>query len=166
MFCRNCGKDVVETAEICPSCGAKPLAGKQFCPACGAPTTTLTEMCTKCGTRLAATAGVASAPMAAAPPMAAMAGGMVAGGVSPKSRLIATLLGWFLMGTGAPRFYSGQIGIAVGQLVILIIGSIVFGLTAFPLYLAAVIWGFVDFLFAVLGKLKDKDGNLIVNWKT
>ncbi len=36
MFCRNCGKDIVATAEICIACGARPQAGRAFCPACGA----------------------------------------------------------------------------------------------------------------------------------
>ena len=53
MFCRNCGKELTASPEICIDCGAKPMAGTSFCPGCGAPTMPLTEICTKCGARLA-----------------------------------------------------------------------------------------------------------------
>ena len=174
MFCRNCGKDVVETAEICPSCGAKPLAGKVFCPSCGAPTTAITEMCTKCGTRLmAAPAGgpmVAprTAPMAAAP--------MDMSGVSPKSRLIATLLAAFVGELGVHRFYLGKIGTGVVQVVLTAVVAPIFfaiGLAFAPVaILASLIWSgvgiwvFVDFIFIVIGRFKDKNGLLIFNWST
>lgn len=53
MYCRNCGKELTGTPEICINCGAKPMGGTSFCNACGASTTPLTEICTKCGVRLA-----------------------------------------------------------------------------------------------------------------
>lgn len=49
MFCRNCGKELIGSPEICPSCGARPMRGNSFCSNCGAPTTPLTEICPKCG---------------------------------------------------------------------------------------------------------------------
>ena len=52
MFCRNCGKELTGTPEICLGCGAKPLAGTSFCNACGAQTNSLAEICVKCGARL------------------------------------------------------------------------------------------------------------------
>ena len=52
MFCRNCGKELKGTPEICLGCGAKPLAGNSFCQACGAETNPLAEICIKCGARL------------------------------------------------------------------------------------------------------------------
>lgn len=52
MFCRNCGKELVGSPEICLGCGARPLAGRSFCPDCGSPTTALTEYCVSCGSRL------------------------------------------------------------------------------------------------------------------
>jgi len=52
MFCRNCGKELIGSPEICPGCGAKPMRGNSFCSNCGAPTTPLTEMCVKCGVRV------------------------------------------------------------------------------------------------------------------
>ena len=52
MFCRNCGKELIGTPEICPECGAKPTRGTSFCSNCGAPTTPLTRICYKCGVRV------------------------------------------------------------------------------------------------------------------
>ncbi len=53
MFCKNCGKELTGTPEICPNCGARPLAGNSFCQGCGAAITPLTEICMKCGIRVA-----------------------------------------------------------------------------------------------------------------
>ena len=53
MFCRNCGKELIGTPEICITCGAKPLAGNNFCHACGSQTNPQMEICPKCGARLA-----------------------------------------------------------------------------------------------------------------
>jgi RNA polymerase subunit RPABC4/transcription elongation factor Spt4 len=52
MFCRNCGKELIGSPEICPNCGARPMRGNSFCSNCGAPTTPLTEVCVKCGARV------------------------------------------------------------------------------------------------------------------
>ena len=57
MFCRNCGKELTGSPEICINCGAKPLSGTGFCPGCGVPTTPLTEICTQCGARVSKAAG-------------------------------------------------------------------------------------------------------------
>ena len=69
--------------------------------------------------------------------------------ISPKSRLATTLFAWFLGGFGAHRFYLGKIGTAIAML-----------LTAGGLG----IWALVDFIFAVSGNMKDKEGKLIKNW--
>lgn len=52
MYCRTCGKQLVENAEICVSCGCKPLIGKAYCQNCGAKTIERQELCTQCGARL------------------------------------------------------------------------------------------------------------------
>ena len=49
MFCRNCGKELTGTPEICVGCGARPLVGSSFCQTCGAETNPLAEICVKCG---------------------------------------------------------------------------------------------------------------------
>ena len=127
MFCRNCGKEIVETAEICPHCGARPLAGIGFCQACGAPITPLTEICMKCGTRVSKESVE----------------------ISPKSRLTVTLFAWFLGIFGIHRFYLGKVGTAIAM--IFTIGGLG-------------IWALVDFIMAVSGTMRDKEGRLIKSW--
>ena len=98
MFCRNCGKELVGTPELCLGCGAKPLAGNTFCQACGAGTNPLAEICIKCGARLTIAEAVEG---------------------SPKSRLTTTLLcilpTWVGV-AGIHRFYLGKIGTGIVML--------------------------------------------------
>lgn len=72
--------------------------------------------------------------------------------ISPKSRLVTTLLcilpAWIFV-NGVHRFYLGKIG--TGILMLLTLGGLG-------------IWTTVDFVFAVSGIMKDKDGRLIKNW--
>jgi len=145
MYCRNCGKELIGTPEICLGCGARPLAGSSFCHACGGSTNALAEICIKCGARLAK-AEIAD--------------------ISPKSRLATTLLVCFLGIFGAHRFYLGKTGTAA---VMLILGILYFATVWFYgiglIFLVAVgIWAFIDFIFAVVGNMKDKDGKLVKNW--
>ena len=69
---------------------------------------------------------------------------------SPKSRLIVTLLAFFVGGLGIHRFYVGKIGTGV---LWLLTGG-VFGIGAL-----------VDFILAVCGKFKDSDGKEITDWQ-
>jgi len=69
--------------------------------------------------------------------------------ISPKSRLVLTLLAWILGGLGVDRFYLGKIG--TGILKRVTGGG--FG-----------IWWIIDFIMAVAGKRKDKEGRLIEKW--
>jgi TM2 domain-containing membrane protein YozV len=136
MFCRNCGKELTGTPEICLGCGARPLVGSSFCHACGAETNPLAEICVKCGVRLSQ----AEVP---------------AGDISSKSRLITTLLcilpSWFFAIAGIHRFYLGKIGTGIAML--LTLGGLG-------------IWTLIDFIIVVTGNMKDKEGKLIKNWQT
>ena len=154
MHCRNCGKELIGTPEICMNCGARPMAGKSHCWACGAKTNELTEICVKCGVRLTEA------------PKAARAAKVVSGEISPKSRLAATLLAWFLGTLGIHRFYVGLIGTGVVMLILTIIGYATFWFfgVGFAFLAATGIWAFVDFLIAVTGNMKDSEGRLIKNW--
>jgi TM2 domain-containing membrane protein YozV len=129
MFCRNCGKELIGTPEICLGCGAKPLVGSSFCHACGAKTNALAEFCLKCGAKL----GLKT----------------LDSNISEKSRLATALLAWFLGQFGAHRFYLGKIGTAI--LMLFTMGGLG-------------IWSIIDFIYAVTGSMKDKEGKLIKNW--
>ena len=69
--------------------------------------------------------------------------------ISKKSRLATSLLAWFLGIFGAHRFYLGKIG--TGILMLFTLGG--FG-----------IWTLIDFIMAVSGAMKDKNGKLIKKW--
>jgi len=69
--------------------------------------------------------------------------------VSHKSRLAVSLFAYFLGGFGAHRFYLEKYGTAI--LMFVTLGG--FG-----------IWALIDFIMAVAGKMRDKEGRLITNW--
>ncbi len=69
--------------------------------------------------------------------------------ISEKSRLAITLFTFFLGAFGGHRFYLGKIGTAIAML--LTLGGLG-------------VWALVDFIMAVSGKMKDKEGRLITNW--
>jgi len=69
--------------------------------------------------------------------------------ISPKSRLAVTLFAWFLGEFGAHRFYLGKTGTAIAML--LTLGGLG-------------IWALIDFIMAVAGTMKDKEGRPIKNW--
>ncbi|UWD34227.1 TM2 domain-containing protein [Mesomycoplasma molare] len=65
---------------------------------------------------------------------------------SEKNYVVLILLSFFFGGLGVDRFYVGRIGIGIAKL--LTLGG--FG-----------IWALIDFVFAVAGLMKDKEGKLI-----
>ena len=69
---------------------------------------------------------------------------------SPKSRLAAALLAFFLGGLGVHRFYVGKIG--TGIAIILTIGGF-FG-----------IWPLIDLIMILVGSFKDKQERYVANW--
>jgi TM2 domain-containing membrane protein YozV len=153
MYCRNCGKELIGTPEYCMNCGARPMNGSKFCHACGVATDQLAEICVKCGARL-----INRSPHAT---------GVSSSNVSSKSRLVVTLLAFFLGQLGVHRFYTGHVTTGVVQLLLTIIGCFtvmfIFGMF---LLIAVGIWVLVDFIMAIAGKFKDKEGKLILNWES
>lgn len=93
MFCRNCSKEIDEKAVVCIGCGVPPRAEKKFCHNCGTATKENQTICISCGVALAPTP-------------------------SEKSKAIATLLGMFLGGLGAQKFYMGSWGWGIIYLVL------------------------------------------------
>ena len=75
---------------------------------------------------------------------------------SPKSRLIALLLAWFLGPLGGHRFYVGKTGTAI--IMILCTLSVVGLLVSIP-------WTFIDFIMIAAGAFRDKEGFLIKSWE-
>lgn len=162
MFCRDCGKELIETPEIRVNCGTKPLARNNFCPVCGVNTDPQAEICMKCG------AGLVEA---------------VAEESSSKSRRAITLLAFFIGIFGAHRFYLRKFRTATLMLILAIFGiagySLALAIIAHPTFpisigivalvglislLAVSIWALVDFILAVSGHMKDKEGRLIKKW--
>jgi TM2 domain-containing membrane protein YozV len=104
-------------------------ANQQFCRACGQVISIEAVICPHCG---APTGVKATQP-----------------GTSPKSRLVALLLCWFLGIFGAHRFYVGKVGTGILELVT--IGGVG-------------IWALVDFIMIIVGSFKDKEGRRVVVW--
>lgn len=69
--------------------------------------------------------------------------------ISPKSRLAAALLAWFVGVFGIHRFYVGKVG--TGLLMLVTLGGLG-------------IWALIDFIVILVGSFKDKEGRLIINW--
>lgn len=71
-------------------------------------------------------------------------------GVSPKSRTVASVLGFFLGGFGIDRFYLGNVGLGVAKL---LVGWLTFG-----------IWPLIDWIIILVGAAHDGDGLPVTNW--
>jgi hypothetical protein len=71
-------------------------------------------------------------------------------GVSPKSRTVAALLGFFLGGLGVDRFYLGNIGMGVAKL---LLGWLTLG-----------IWPLIDWIIILAGAAHDGDGLAVTEW--
>jgi TM2 domain-containing membrane protein YozV len=126
---------------FCPKCGKETPDNQAFCASCGAP---LTQ---------AATPGSPAAGAA---------------GISPKSRLAATLLcaipALFAI-FGIHRIYIGKIGTGVTMIVLSVVGWItVWFFVGIFFWIAVGIWAIVDFAFIVAGRMKDSKGLLIEKW--
>ncbi len=87
--------------------------------------------------------------------------------ISPKSRLATVLLTCSLGIFGVHRFYIGKIRTAIVMLIlsILYLVTVRFWGIVMVIPLAVVgLWTLTDFIFAVSGIMKDKEGKRIKNW--
>ncbi|MDQ1545098.1 MAG: hypothetical protein QOH69_2 [Actinomycetota bacterium] len=96
-----------------------------------------------------------SAPQPAQPAVVYVAvqpvgGAPYGGAVSPKSRTVASILGFFLGGLGVDRFYLGNTGMGVAKL---LVGWATFG-----------IWPLIDWIVILAGAAHDGQGLPVTNW--
>ena len=145
MYCSNCAAIIKKQAETCVKCGAQvrstsqtpekeaaePGLDEMYCSSCGSIIKRQAEICVKCGVRVS--------------------GGTPASTVtvfSDKSRLTAGILGILLGSIGVHRFYLGNIGIGILQIIVSIISL---GIGA--------IWGFIEGIIIIAGgNWKDAQG--------
>ena len=172
MYCKNCGKRIPDDSKFCNACGTSinvnPSSNTSVeTPAVGI----VNEPETEAPSEKADITRVSTEP--------------ATGDVSPKSRLTATLLAFFLGSFGAHRFYLGKNGSAAGMLVLTILFFVIAGVTgamfgfgapftlanwfmlgfaSIPL-IAVSIWAFVDFIIAVSGHMKDGQGRRVKRWR-
>jgi TM2 domain-containing membrane protein YozV len=71
-------------------------------------------------------------------------------GASPKSRTVASILGFFLGGIGIDRFYLGNIGMGVAKL---LVGWLTLG-----------IWPLIDWIIILAGSAHDGEGLPVTEW--
>ena len=127
-------------------CGAKPLAGNSFCHACGYESNALADICIKCGVKLSQTSQSEAS-------------------VSPKSRTALVVLAFFLGELGVHRFYAGKIGTGIIMLLLTIVGYLTMILLFGFVFLSVVwLWNVIDFIIAVIGTFKDREGKTISKW--
>jgi len=89
--------------------------------------------------------------MTATPPPAYQYPTAPQGPVSPKSRTVASILGFFLGGLGVDRFYLGNIGMGVAKL---LVGWLTLG-----------IWPLIDWIIILAGNAHDGEGLPVRNWQ-
>ena len=151
IFCTNCGAKLESenAPTLCPSCSAEVKPGNSFCTSCGAKLTNnnISNKCHSCGTPLKEgalfchTCGAKAGFAPTAP----------AENLSPKSRLVAGLLGIFLGYVGVHSFYLGKIGVGVAQVLA----------TVFTCGLGS-LWGLIDGIVILAKKdVRDGEGRLL-----
>ena len=128
MFCRNCGSQMDNNANVCIKCGVAAGVGQAFCSNCGSQTAPGAVVCTRCGFGL----------------NSASAGG------AQKSKMAAGLLGIFLGGLGIHNFYLGNTTKALIQLLVsLLAGPLTLGLAS----IAMGVWGLVEGIMILVGSI-------------
>ncbi len=118
-----------------------------FCPHCGAQIHDDDLYCEKCGKSVNPTTGSSFKEGFASNMSSDLKDefNFKSGNISPRSRLIAGLLCWFLGGFGAHRFYTGKTTSAVFMLL--------FFWTFIPCIIAI-----VDFIMILCGTYTDSEG--------
>ena len=122
MYCKNCGSQVDPNAAICVKCGYQMGTGNNFCHNCGNPVAPGAAICTTCGY--------------AQTPAAPVVNG------EQKSKLVATLLCFFLGGIGIHDFYLGNSKNGILKIVLTVCTGVGGG-----------IWALIDFIRLLTGSI-------------
>lgn len=129
----------------CRNCGKELTGTPDYCPGCGARPLAGNAFCQNCGASVTPLTEICTKCGARIAVATANA--------SSKSRLATTLLSIlpaFLGVNGVHRFYLGKI--ITGIVMLLTLGGLG-------------IWTLIDFIMAVSGTMKDKEGKYIRNWE-
>lgn len=135
MYCRTCGKELNNNADVCMNCGCKPQKGRKYCQNCGSETTENQDVCVKCGIKLN---------------NADVLGGFSGG---TRQKLVAALLAFFLGTLGIHDFYLGFKGRGIIKIILTVT---VFGA------IVSEIWALIDFILILLGSKRDADGRELI----
>lgn len=163
MFCKYCGKQLPDTAVFCSQCG-KQIATAQNTDnhEKGITGSAGTDVQQSTST-ITYTQFQSSTDKAQYNPSE-----------SPKSRLAAALLAFFLGEFGAHRFYVGKVQSAIVQIIM----SLSFWISLFLfaedfieaavffllIGIAWIIWLIADFIMILCGNFKDKDNLPLMDW--
>lgn len=140
------------------------MANILYCPSCGKPMSVppgpVSESleCPHCRHIFGANIPVARPVGPPRPPIP----GAPWGEVSPKSRLLAGLLGVFLGGLGLHRFYLGFWGIGFLQILVTTV-SVILCLRIHG-YTVGFIWGFIEGILILGGKMRDAQGRRVLHF--
>ena len=104
MFCRNCGKELDDSAVACMGCGCDPRKGNKHCHHCGVEVQSNQVVCVKCGTALSAQEASLSHQ-----------------GGTAKDKTTFLVLGILLGALGIHNFYAGYTVKGVIQLCLSIV---------------------------------------------
>ena len=131
------------------------------CPNCGGAVPPGANRCAKCGTYVEQPAAPPAGPQAGAPgqpPQVVVVQQQPQVQVPPKSKVAAGLLGIFLGGLGVHRFYLGYAGIGAAQLILFVLGWLLFCLVVgIPMIIGACVWGSIEGILILAGVI-NKDG--------
>lgn len=146
MYCKKCGKETSDNAEICMDCKVAEEQKSGYCANCGAPLEAGASFCNVCGNK----AGSSAQPVVKQ--VVETDNGPVVSGYDQKSRLAAGLLGIFLGCYGVHNFYLGYTGKAVVQLVCTILGYILSCIFIGVFLIAGIgIWALVESIMIFAG---------------
>lgn len=107
VSCKECGKEISDTASVCPHCGA-PVVKDIYCQKCGTRVPANVSFCPECGTRINACVSQ-----------------------SGKDRLTTALLALFLGTLGIHYFYLGKSTAGILTIVISLCSCGIWGVVMF-----------------------------------